>query len=51
MAIWCHPIDIHYTTKGIQGWPKIKVQVWHQDMFGRNELCMYHFFIFFFNFF
>ncbi len=39
MAIWAHPIDVHYSTKGIQGWPKIKLQVWHQDMFGRNELC------------
>ena len=41
MAIWAHPIDVHYTTKGIQGWPKLKLQVWHQDMFGRNELCKY----------
>eukprot|EP00026_Physarum_polycephalum_P019312 Phypoly_transcript_21272.p1 GENE.Phypoly_transcript_21272~~Phypoly_transcript_21272.p1 ORF type:complete len:176 (+),score=17.78 Phypoly_transcript_21272:55-582(+) len=43
MAIWAHPIDVHYATKGIQGWPKLKLQVWHQDMFGRNELYGYGF--------
>lgn len=32
-------IDIHYTTSAVIGWPKITVQVFHQDYFGRNELC------------
>jgi len=41
MAIWAHPIDVHYSTKAIQGWPKLKMQVWHQDRFGRNELYGY----------
>lgn len=36
-VVWC--ADVHYATKGIQGWPKLHLQVWHQDMFGRNELC------------
>ena len=31
--------DIHYITKGIQGWPKLHFQVWHHDSFGRNEIC------------
>ncbi|XP_067942559.1 B9 domain-containing protein 2-like [Watersipora subatra] len=43
MAAWSHPIDIHYVTKGLQGWPKVHVQVWHQDAFGRNELYGYGF--------
>ncbi|XP_013400038.1 B9 domain-containing protein 2 [Lingula anatina] len=40
---WCHPIDIHFATKGLQGWPKIHFQVWHQDSYGRNELYGYGF--------
>lgn len=51
MAKWGHPIgelccfvyvdntDIHLMTRGLQGWPKIYVEVWHYDMFGRCELC------------
>ena len=36
-AFWCHPIDVHYATRGLQGWPKLHVQVYHQDSFGRCE--------------
>ncbi|XP_063289300.1 B9 domain-containing protein 2 [Pelobates fuscus] len=43
MAFWSHPIDIHFATKGLQGWPKLHFQVWHQDSFGRNELYSYSF--------
>ena len=32
-------LDVHYATKSIKGWPKLVLQVYHQDMFGRNELC------------
>ena len=32
-------LDLHLATKGLQGWPKIHVQVWHEDFFGRRELC------------
>lgn len=42
-AAWCHPVDLHYATKGLQGWPRLHVQVWHQDGFGRNELFAYGF--------
>eukprot|EP00118_Oscarella_pearsei_P014924 m.130790 g.130790 ORF g.130790 m.130790 type:complete len:176 (+) comp38037_c0_seq33:464-991(+) len=42
-ANWCHPIDVHYACKGLQGWPKLHFEVWHQDMFGRNELYGYGF--------
>ena len=26
-AHWAHPIDLHYAIKGIQGWPKVSLQV------------------------
>ena len=38
MAVWSHPIDVHYTLKGIDGWPRLKLEVWGVDSFGRNEL-------------
>lgn len=38
---WCHPIDVHYVTKGVQGWPKLHVQVWHLDRFSRSEIFGY----------
>ncbi|KAM9800250.1 B9 domain-containing protein 2-like [Syngnathus acus] len=40
-AYWSHPIDVHYATKGLQGWPKLHLQVWHQDSFGRCQLLGY----------
>ncbi|XP_063242078.1 B9 domain-containing protein 2 [Bacillus rossius redtenbacheri] len=40
-AFWSHPIDVHFATKGIQGWPRIHFQVYHQDRFGRSELYGY----------
>ncbi|KAI8918872.1 B9 domain-containing protein [Entophlyctis helioformis] len=43
LCVWSHPIDLHYATTSIAGWPKIRVQVYHQDMFGRNELYGYGF--------
>jgi len=38
---WCHPIDVHLATKGVQGWPHILVEVYHRDKFGRNEVYGY----------
>ena len=38
-AKWSHPIDIHLACKGLQGWPKLHFQVWHEDFFKRTELC------------
>ncbi|XJO74875.1 hypothetical protein BDV3_005632 [Batrachochytrium dendrobatidis] len=43
LCVWSHPIDIHLTTTSLLGWPKIRVQVYYQDMFGRNELYGYGF--------
>nr|CAD7575698.1 unnamed protein product [Timema californicum] len=42
-AHWCHPLDVHFATKGIQGWPKLHLQVYHQDRFGRSEIYGYGF--------
>ena len=42
-AVWAHPIDLHFTTKGLKGWPKLHFEVWHQDGFGRNEIYGYGF--------
>ncbi|XP_023347336.1 B9 domain-containing protein 2 [Eurytemora carolleeae] len=43
IAFFSHPIDIHFATRGLQGWPKLWVQVYHQDSFARNELVGYGF--------
>uniref|UniRef100_A0A914UJ60 B9 domain-containing protein 2 n=1 Tax=Plectus sambesii TaxID=2011161 RepID=A0A914UJ60_9BILA len=43
VAHFCHPIDVHLATKTIQGWPKIYIQVWHYDVYGRQELYGYGF--------
>ena len=42
-AVWCHPVDLHFATKGLKGWPKLHFEVWHQDNFGRNEIYGYGF--------
>ena len=43
VAYWSHPIDVHYAAKGIQGWPRLHLQVWHHDAYGRSELYGYGF--------
>ncbi|KAJ3187747.1 B9 domain-containing protein 2 [Gaertneriomyces sp. JEL0708] len=40
---WSHPLDLHYATKSITGWPKIQLQVYYQDNRGRNQLYGYGF--------
>eukprot|EP00056_Hartaetosiga_gracilis_P006774 m.100719 g.100719 ORF g.100719 m.100719 type:complete len:111 (+) comp12554_c0_seq12:79-411(+) len=37
-AVWAHPIDIHYKVQSIQGWPRMSVQVFTQDSYGRHQL-------------
>ncbi len=34
-ACWSHPIDLHLATRGLQGWPKLILEVYRQDSFGR----------------
>eukprot|EP00658_Telonema_sp_P-2_P045125 TRINITY_DN3303_c0_g1_i5.p1 TRINITY_DN3303_c0_g1~~TRINITY_DN3303_c0_g1_i5.p1 ORF type:complete len:182 (+),score=25.39 TRINITY_DN3303_c0_g1_i5:175-720(+) len=43
MSYWEHPFDIHLATSSIAGWPRIHVQVWREDFFGRKELAGYGF--------
>lgn len=38
MALWSHPVDVHYVCRGLLGWPKLHFQIWSQDVHGRNEL-------------
>ena len=43
-AVWSHPVDVHYAVSDrVQGWPKFQLQVFQEDMFGRNELVGYGF--------
>jgi B9 domain-containing protein 2 len=41
MNVWAHPIDLHYSTSVCIGWPKIVLQVWFQDKYGRNDFAGY----------
>ncbi|KAJ0181850.1 hypothetical protein K1T71_002572 [Dendrolimus kikuchii] len=41
IVIWSHPLDIHFVTKGIQGWPKIVLQVSCLDSLGRSWIIGY----------
>ncbi|CAD7700253.1 unnamed protein product [Ostreobium quekettii] len=42
-AVWSHPLDLHYSVKGLVGWPKLHFQVWSEDTHGRFDLCGYGF--------
>ncbi|KAL9644433.1 hypothetical protein ABK040_013661 [Willaertia magna] len=39
--IFAHPIDCHYSTPTLIGWPKLIFQVWYQDGYGRNDFVGY----------
>lgn len=41
--IWSHPIDIHYVTKGLSGWPRFEFQVWGVDWMGKTNINAYGF--------
>ena len=41
--VWNHPIDVHFATASIQGWPRIVMQVWELDGYGRSILSGYGF--------
>ncbi len=38
---WSFPIDLHYRLCSVQGWPKISVQVWAVDEYGRKDVAGY----------
>ena len=41
MANLSHPVDIHYAVKGIDGWPRLRLEVFGVDAYGRLELAGY----------
>ena len=41
LAQWCHPLDIHFVSKGLHGWPKLVIEVRRQDEYGRSDLAGY----------
>ncbi|GMH88354.1 hypothetical protein TrST_g13966 [Triparma strigata] len=43
MISWNHPIDLHMATSSMQGWPRIRFQVWELDEYGRTNLSGYGF--------
>lgn len=42
-AIWNHPIDLHLISASVQGWPRMIVQLWELDEYGRAGLAGYGF--------
>lgn len=38
---WSHPLDVHLYTKGLQGWPKLELQIWGADLLGKCNICAY----------
>lgn len=38
---WCFPVDVHYAFHSLQGWPKVSLQVWQVDGYGRKDLAGY----------
>ena len=41
MALLAHPVDVHYAVKGIDGWPRLRIEVYGVDVYGRVELVGY----------
>ena len=39
MAVWGHPLDVHYSFTSLRGWPKLYTELWRTDTFGRTEIC------------
>lgn len=43
VQIWNHPIDVHFATASMQGWPRIIMQLCELDEYGRSILSGYGF--------
>ena len=37
MTVFAHPIDVHYTLKGIDGWPRLQLEVWGVEESAMNK--------------
>ncbi len=42
-CIWNHPIDLHFVSASMKGWPRIIVQLWELDKYGRTLLVGFGF--------
>ena len=42
-SFFCHPIDVHFLTTGIQGWPRLEIEVWQQDPYRHTSPVAYGF--------
>lgn len=40
-AVWAHPIDVHMQAGSLRGWPRLLLEVWQLDDYGRLDLCGY----------
>jgi len=40
---WNHPIDVHFATANMKGWPHIALQLWEIDEYNRTNLVAYGF--------
>lgn len=43
VQVFNHPIDAHFAAASMQGWPRIIMQVWELDEYGRSILSGYGF--------
>ena len=43
VQIWNHPIDVHFATASMQGWPRIIMRLCELDEYGRSILSGYGF--------
>lgn len=41
VSSWNHPLDVHWATRGLQGWPRLHLQVYHLDSYSRVNLIGY----------
>lgn len=41
LAVWAHPLDVHYAVGSMHDWPRLLVQVCQQDVYGRLEVVGY----------
>jgi len=41
VVTWSFPVDVHYSFTDVQGWPKLSIQVWSIDSYGRKEIAGY----------
>ena len=37
LAHFSHPLDFHFSTHTMQNWPRLLLEVWHYDNYGREE--------------